>query len=294
MKKVVIDIFPLVKDIDFLERTLISLKQSSTLVNRQDWYVILNVTLPVSEYLTDWDSSVIPKSFFINKFESLKPYGDCWNEAHFNIDHSCYGLLDNFINTLKKFEDIHSIILLEPDIVYDKTTLTYLLEAATQVSKYEQEYFITPQTTKLWDDSWDCLVNERYIGEPNHYRDINEPLVDVLQTEEPVEIVPLLEQNQKLYKLGGGWFVLYSKSLFDKIKLPPQLRGYGPLDTFVLEYCYKTGTPTQYVLKNVVVVEDTKYNSSDRYTSYVKSIDRRNSDYEKNVEIMKIHFKNKV
>ena len=69
--KVLLQIFPLVTDIDCLERTLVLLKQNSAYLDKEKFHIILDVTLPISDYLTDWNNSILKQDFFINKFNNL-------------------------------------------------------------------------------------------------------------------------------------------------------------------------------------------------------------------------------
>ena len=49
----------MVNEIDYLERTLLLLKQASVYVDKDKFHIILDVTLPTSDYLTDWNNSVL-------------------------------------------------------------------------------------------------------------------------------------------------------------------------------------------------------------------------------------------
>jgi hypothetical protein len=292
-RKILINIYPMLKDIDHLERTLILLKQSYPYVNHDSFHIILNVTLPISDYLIDWDSSILKQDYFITKFEHLKKYGDCWDECYFNIDSHSYGLLDNFTSVLSKHNDVDDVILLETDIVFNPYTLGVIIDSSSQLSSQFKEYIITPEHTKLWDSSWDVITNSNFINKPYYYRDIAEPLLDVAYNGQSIEIIPMISNSQKFFKFGGGWFVLYSKELLDKINFPSDLKGYGPLDNFIIQYCSYSGVPTQYKIQNIVITEDCKYTQSGAYDPYVKTLNRKQDLYEKNNKIMFEHFKNK-
>jgi len=49
--KTLIQVFPMLKEIDYLERTLLLLKQNSLYVDKEKHHVILDVVLPTSDYL---------------------------------------------------------------------------------------------------------------------------------------------------------------------------------------------------------------------------------------------------
>jgi hypothetical protein len=92
--KILIQIFPLVADIDILERVLIQLKQNSLYIDKNKFHIILDVTLPLTDYLVDWDKSLIKKDYFIDKFNHLKIYGNWADECYFNIDYDLLGCVD--------------------------------------------------------------------------------------------------------------------------------------------------------------------------------------------------------
>lgn len=288
--KVLIQIFPLVKDIDYLERTLLLLRQNAAHLDTEKYHVILDVSLPVGDYLTDWDSSILKQDYFITKFEHLKKYGDWCAEAYFKVDYSTKGILDCFTQNLKKYKDVDDIILLETDIIFNRYTLSTLLESAREVRSITSEYIITPEHTKLWDDSWDIVVNSRFISKPQHYRNIGDAIDDTVLIDPNIYLTPLIFGNNKHFKFGGGWFTLYSKRLVDNIGFPDTLQGYGGLDNFIITYCYKTQTPIQYVVRNLVVTEDCKYTRPTLYDEYVKSFNRRKDYYDINNSIMDVHF----
>ena len=133
--KTVIQIFPLLQDIDALERVLISLKNNSLHIDNSQHYIILDVTLPLTSYLTDWDKSILKQDFFINKFNSLKKYTDWCDEINFNLDYNTKGIVDYWINNIHKYEEVDNMVLLDTDLVFNSTTLFYLLSAAQEISK---------------------------------------------------------------------------------------------------------------------------------------------------------------
>ena len=289
MNKILIQIFPMPKDIDYLERTLLLLKQAALLINKEDNYIILDVTMPLSNYLTDWEKSALKKEYFIERLAHLKEfYSSIADECYFNSDQSTKGVLDYLVRNLDKYPDIDSSIILETDIFFGPHTLNLLLESARIVKEYGDEYIITPEYVKMWDNSWDIMVNERFINKPYNYRDINDYVSDTYQCEDP-SIVPLIIENYKQFKFSGGWFTLYSKKLLDSINFPRTLCGYGGFDNYVTAYCYRNiQTVTQYKIKNLVVTDktnDTKY-----LESCISSIDRRADMQEYNNDIMRMHF----
>lgn len=289
--KVLIHIFPLVKDIDYLERTLYLLKQNFLYIDKEKFHIILDITLPTSKYLTNWDESTLNPDYFINKFQHFKKYGDCWDECYFNVNDQVFGLLDNFIISLNKYPDIDDVIILETDVIFNQYTLNFILESSYIIKQTNSEYIVTPECTKLWDESWDLVTNSKFINKSFNYRDIGDPILDTFFDESKIEIEPLIINGIKHFKFGGGWFVLYSKKLLEKINFPVTLKGYGALDNFIIQYCYHSQIPTQYKIKNLTISEDCKYTKSSLYDNYVKTYNRRDDYYQVNNKIMIEHYK---
>lgn len=288
--KVLIQIFPLIKDIDYLERTLFLLKQNSIYIDRSKFHIILDVTLPTSDYLVDWGKSILKKDYFIDKLKHFENYGDCWDECYFNTDDQVFGLLDHFNNILNKYQDVDDVIIIETDIIFNNSTLGYLLESSLYTKQNQTEYIITPEHTKLWDSSWDIIINPNFLDKPYNYRDIGDSLIDTLLFTGDIRLENLEYKGQKFFKFGGGWFTLYSKKLLDNIKLPSILKGYGALDNFITTYCYNTPTTIQFQIRNLIVVEDCKYTKPSLYNNYITMIDRRNDTYQDNMDVMNNHF----
>jgi hypothetical protein len=268
--KVLLQIFPLVTDIDYLERTLVLLKQNSTYLDKEKFHIILDVTLPVSDYLTDWGNSILKQDFFINKFNSLKVYGDWADEVYFNIDDKVKGCVDCCINNVYKYQ-VDDVIWLDTDIVFNPYTLSTILESSLQVKQIQSKYIITPEITKLWDYTWDVLVNKQFSNKPYGYEQTNSSISDVMEVPGEMTI-----QALNTFKFAGAWFTLYSKELLDYIKFPQDIEGYSPIDTFIMEFCKLAPEVTQYKIENLIVSHDFKYTNRSLYNNYVKTINRKN------------------
>jgi hypothetical protein len=291
--KVLIQVFSLVKEIDYLERTLLLLKQNSLFVNKEKYHIILDINFLISDYLTDWEKSILKKDYFLDRLEHLKKYYTNWcDECHFDTNENVKGALGYFIKNLDKYPDVDSIILLEPDVIFGPYTLSLFLESSTQTKQYSSNYIITAEYVKMWDTSWDVVVNSNFINKPFNYRNIIDPISDTYSVYGDINLIPLIIDNRKYFKFGGGWFTMYSKSLFDLINFPKTLDGYGPLDNYVMSFCYnKPDLVTQYKIENLVITD--YHNDTTYYDNYICSIDRKQDLYQKNNEIMFNHFKNK-
>ena len=291
--KVLIQVFSLVKEIDYLERTLLLLKQNSLFVNKEKYHIILDVNFLISDYLTDWEKSTLKKDYFLDKLEHLKKYYTNWcDECHFDTNENVKGALGYFIKNLDKYPDVDSIILLEPDVIFGPYTLNLFLESSTQTKQYSSNYIITAEYVKMWDNSWDVVVNSNFINKPFNYRNIIDPIFDTYSVYGDINLIPLVIDNRKYFKFGGGWFTMYSKSLFDLIDFPKTLDGYGPLDNYIMSFCYnKPDLVTQYKIENLVITD--YHNDTTYYDNYVCSINKKQDLYQKNNDIMFNHFKSK-
>ena len=134
-------------------------------------------------------------------------------------------------------------------------------------------YIISPQTPKLWDYTWDVLVNEYYSKNDYGFEKVFNPY-DVLVAEYgDVELIPI-----NTFKFGGGWFNLISNSLLKKTDIPDSFGAYGIDDTYVMYCCdimkSKAMDVNQYIIRNIVVAENYKYRINP-YSSYLNVIDKK-------------------
>lgn len=293
--KVLIQLFPMVDDIDQLEKVLFQLRQNSINIDRSKFYIILDVTYPLSDYFVNWGSSILKKDFFLDKFKILKKYGDWCDESYFNIDEEVKGCTDMCINNIYKY-DVDDILMLDNDIVFNPYTLSTILEASLEVKQQTPNYIITPEHVKMWDESWDVVTNSNFKNKLNDpfYVLINDPIDDSFINYGDLEIEPLFQNNQRVFKFGGGWFTLFSKPLLDSIGFPRDIKGYGAIDTFIMTYCNYLPDAIQYKIKNLVICEDRKYLGKSVYSSYIKNIDRRHEYAKESWVKMMSHLQNKL
>jgi hypothetical protein len=291
MKKhtVVIQIFPMVTDIDFLERTLLLLKQASINVDKEKFHVILDVSLPMSDYLTDWDNSIIKQDYFIKKFKNLEKYVDWCDEYDFSIDYEVKGIIDCTIKTIYKYPNVDGVVSLDTDIMFNPYTLNLILESSLEIQKKQPNYIITPECVKLWDETWDVLVNENFKNQTYGYEKINDPIFDSINVYGDISL-----ESINTYKLGLGWWTLFSKPLLDYIQFPQNIKGYGPIDTFIMACCPHIPNTTQYKIKNLVIAEDYKYSDRTLYADYVKVINRKLEASDPNWNKMVSHLQNNI
>lgn len=249
--KIVLHVMPW--EIDMFEQFVNQLRKSVYYLPN-DVNIILDVTLNLSDYFIDWDKSRMSKEFFDNKFynilKKLTPFISYKTKV---IDCGVYGHL----NAQRDAVDIDTnyYILSTPDIIFDEKLLAYYCEAIKSV---KNEYFlITPQITKMWDNSWDMLVNDRYQNIP-YETYIKKSCFDIIHdqnnSQNEVKLKPLPTSK------FAGWFDICNKAFYEKlVPVWPEWEGYGGWDYYSLMVSdvYKKlgGDFQQYLLEEQVIVE---------------------------------------
>jgi hypothetical protein len=282
--RIVISIFCLPYEIDELENTLNQLKRASYyLSGKNEW--VVDVTVSLSDNLINWNKSSIPKSYFEDKLLKLSAQTD-WCAKNFQTSTEINGCVSQRRFSLNKNTDADYFIWLDTDIVFEERTLSYLentMEAIKNVTPYS---IITPEIVKVWDTTWDCLVNENFLDKPLDYQKTNDPYKDSgIKGDVTVESVRNNFQNQPRFKFAGGWMTCLSGDLVRRIGVPESFGHYGYEDTFIMwgsEKLVKTQQLDiqQFKLKNLVVCENYKYRSNYHYLNNLSAYDRR-EEYKK-------------
>lgn len=273
--RTLISIFVLPEEIDDLEKTIIQLKKSSKLLEKT-YEIILDVTLGISSELTDWENSKIPLQFFIDKFNNIKNYCDWTIECNFNVSDEISGCVSQRRISSTKY-NVDNIIWLDTDIVFSEMTLFYILNAADMLNNQEiYDYVVTPEIVRIWDSTWDCIVNEQFINQPCGYQKTNDPFLDSgVHGELSITEVDCFTQNQPKLKFAGGWFTCISSSILKKVPIPESFGHYGLEDTFIMWSSLKFKEFRQFKVKNLVICEDYKYRSKEHYLKYISKINKK-------------------
>ena len=282
--RIVISIFCLPYEIDELENTLNQLKRASYyLSGKNEW--VVDVTVSLSDNLINWNKSSIPKSYFEDKLLKLSAQTD-WCAKNFQTSTEINGCVSQRRFSLNKNTDADYFIWLDTDIVFEERTLSYLentMEAIKNVTPYS---IITPEIVKVWDTTWDCLVNEEFLDKPLDYQKTNDPYKDSgIKGDVTIESVRNNFQNQPRFKFAGGWMTCLSGELVRRIGVPESFGHYGYEDTFIMWASEKLIQTQQldiqqFKLKNLVVCENYKYRSNYHYLNNLSAYDRR-EEYKK-------------
>lgn len=265
-------------EIDWFEWQIKQLKMGSYYLSSND-KIIVDVTLNLN--LTNWEDSKIKKQFFIDKFNNILQLLD-WCEilSDINEDKTCLGMMDKRRTSLRK-SNVDNFIWLDCDLIFNIFTLKTLLNSLSLID--EEYYIISPQITKLWDSSWDCIVNEHYLLDKWNQPDPNLPPIN---SKDPYKVIThdygdISLKLNSTFKFAGGWFNLISSKLLKLIDIPDSMGSYGPDDTFIMECAkilkHKGINVQQYILENLLVSENIKYRVNN-YEKYLISLNDKMKD----------------
>jgi hypothetical protein len=261
-------------EIDWFEWQAKQLKIGSCYIEDK---VVIDATLNLN--LVDWSKSKLPKQFFIDKFFQIKELLHEY-ELIFDIneDGTCLGIDDKRRNSIRKYTP-DNFVYLDCDIIFKPETLALLINGAKTVDN--EYYIISPQTPKLWDETWDVLVNKSYQNEQYGFEKIINPYSILTQDYGDIILSPI-----NTFKFGGGWFNLISAKLLQLTNIPDSFGPYGIDDTYVMYCCeimkQKQMNPQQYIIENLVIAENYAYRINP-YLDYLDIIDNKN-EYRKQAE----------
>lgn len=275
MIEIVIWISPV--DLDDLEKTLNRLSIGKEyLTKKQKSKIRFNVLMCTSDNIINWSETQVSKEECISKFFNLKKLCSWATISTFDTTSDICGCTSMRTNASKSDSDYY--LWLDTDIIFQPETLPYVINSI-ELIKIEgfDKFIITPEIVRIWDDTWDCLVNRNFINKPLGYHKTHNPYKDAkiygdITIEEVICDVP----NQPYMKFAGGWFTLLSKKLLQSTPFPKNYGHYGLDDTYIMWYAKILNDPNikQFKLKNIVVCE----NYFDRIKTYgdkIKFIDKR-------------------
>jgi hypothetical protein len=266
MIQILIHVLP--QEIDQLEQVLIRLKYNSNYLTNEK--ILVDVVLNCN--LIEWETSLLPKSFFINKFTQLEQLTKTWADTKFEVndDGSIQGCVSHRRKSINETQS-DALLILDTDIFFNNTLLFYISNAVELIKDNSPYYILTPQTTPMWDNSWDVIVNDNFKNDGIHFRS-RDPY-KYAQSLGEINIKPIND-----FKFGGGWATVISTPLAKKIGIPDSLGHYGLEDTFIMHCSYimkQYGVNvTQYVLENEIIVEDHLFRPNP-YKDYLTIINKQ-------------------
>jgi len=266
-------------EIDELENTLNQLRRAQYYSPKGiDWN--LDVTMCTSDEMVDWNKSSINKKYFIDKFLKLSYHTD-WCVKTFQVSEEILGCVSQRRFSLNKHTDADYFIWLDTDIIFEERTLSYIVSSIKSIKEEYPLSVITPEIVKIWDTTWDCLVNDKFLDKPINYQKTNDPYKDSgVVGDISIETIHNTANQQPRMKFAGGWFTCISGPLLRRIGVPQSFGHYGYEDTFLMWASEKLieeqdENITQFKIKNLIVCENYKYRNNSHYLNHISVYDRR-------------------
>ena len=269
MLHILIHILP--NEIDHLENTLIQLKKNSKYINGKEFLVevILN------NNLTDWKQSKLDKDYFKSKLFTLEKFTQSWAQTNFWISNNneIIGCTDQR-RLAARTQNCEAFIWLDVDIIFSDTLLFHMVEGFKAAKTINPYIIITPETTRVWDSTWDIITNKEALKEEashQNYFNRDPYLTTGLMGDTSLKSIDT-------FKFAGGWFTLVSKELITKVDIPDEMGPYFMDDTFVM-FCCELGkqkgfTAQQYILENEVIIENNLFRFN-HYKDYIVNVNRK-------------------
>jgi hypothetical protein len=129
-----------------------------------------------------------------------------------------------------------------------------MIEGAKTIKN--KHFVITPQISKLWDNTWDILVNPLY-NDKSYENWFETDIFDIIYNDSLDSSIILTPINQSKY---AGWFDLYSKEFYENlVPVWDEWEGYGSWDWYTLlvteKYKQFGGDFQQYLLEGKTIFE---------------------------------------
>lgn len=301
----VIVIFVMPSEIEDLALTLNNLKRSSIHINKDMIEYKISINICLSDKLTDWKKSKLPKEYIADRATELcKKYID-WCEYDLLIEYTNKTIgCDSFRRkALQENLNADFFIWLDCDILCGDAVLDFMATSAKMIKGKNIEYYIvTPEILKHWDKSWDCLVNPSYLNWTFEQRlDIN-LYRECILNRHPTSFNARVVND---FKFAGGWFTLISRELLELITIPDSFGHYGAADTFIMQCCKlirnSGGLIAQYAISNLVMGEYYKYRTNKSVLKYISPINNKEkfrkesiTHFNTELEKFKIRLKKKL
>lgn len=258
-------------EIDYALLTFSQLKKSISHINPED-KIYIDVALNLSSYIINWDKSKLPREFFINKYNTLLSLLEKETTIRSTIydENELFGSADLEKNQIEPHMDYYIGIC--PDMWFHEYLLYYLIESAKQIK--DKYFIITPEIHKLWDWTWDELVNEKYKNIP--YENWDKSNIFEIQSQANLLEEPYLRKADKFK--WAGWFDIYSKDFIEElVPYPTEWEGYAPWDYYAMivsDIANQNGTSVnEYILTNQIICEyHPDKNDKNNFTDYYKNL----------------------
>ena len=263
------------QELEDLALTLNMLKRNSVFRDKSIDYKV-DITMCLSDELTDWENSKLPKEYVKQRtIELVEKYlGWCLWDLQWD-NPNILGCVSQRRFSLQRNPDADFFIWLDCDFTFKDTTLFYSASSFKMLREAGMDMFVvTPQFVKQWDNTWDVIVNERFWNHQLDYELVSDVYEDTLP-----QIGEVAVKEIETFKFAGGWFTLITKSLLQKTGVPESLGHYGLEDTFVIE-CAKImkskGEPvSQFIMENLIIGESYTQRPNETVKSFISSKNRK-------------------
>ena len=274
--KGVITIFAMPQELEDLALTLNMLKRNSVFRDKDIDYKV-EITMCLSDELTNWEESSLPKDYVWQRSAELckKYLGWCEYELRIETESEILGCVSQRRYSLNNNPDADFFIWLDCDFTFKDTTLFYVSSAFKMLKEGGIDNFlVTPQFVKQWDSTWDVIVNERFWNEPLNYHEGADVYEDTL----PEYGEAGVKEIQSI-KFAGGWFTCLSGELLRKTGIPESFGHYGLEDTYVTECMNimksQNDYISQFIIENLVIAESYTQRPNETIKSFIKSKNRK-------------------
>jgi hypothetical protein len=277
MARGLISIFALPHEIDNLQTTLYNLRRNYAVMSGHEFG--FDITLCLSDELTNWEFS-LPKSYFEDKFKQITEKLCDWatpESIKIEYGNTILGCVSQRRHSLKYIDKYDFTLWLDNDMFFNDYLLSYIgVSVDTLLANNIEHYVLTPQITRQWDNSWDVIVNKQLLDRPLN-DNLTADVFDLgLTSFGDIGLRPI--EN---FKAAGGWCTVISNDLLELTGIPESFGHYGLEDTYVLicaDLLRRMGRkerPQQFVMDNLVVGENHRYQTYEYLKNQIKLIDKK-------------------
>ena len=182
-------------------------------LNHVEDEIIFTPYLNLSKYFYNWEDSTLSPFYFVDRFNELndivREY--CVIDEYVNFDEKILGAFSYKTMFLNKYKnEVDAFLWFDSALIFPDNTIAMLI--ASHKSSETKYCIVTPQIHRLWDTTWDILVNKDYINIPASHD--NYFGFDGYSLYKRDDEDYFLDENKQKFKFASGWCNLLSADLF--------------------------------------------------------------------------------